>query len=339
MKLPKVSIVICTLNCREDTRRCLTSIREQDYPQNLVEIIIVDSYSTDGTIEVARELGAKVILTKIRGYMEGKGMPKSLGCSKAKGDIIITIDSDNKLVEKDWIKKMVFPLMNDKSVNFVIARMAVVKSDSLVNQYLSLVGTDPFAIYASLDPQISLGNIPLKDNGNYYTYKITPENFYICGGYYLTFRKSTLKSIGGYTRDVDVIYTLAKKGMANLAIPKDAHLHHLITTGLADFIKKKYKWGKYYFSHSQDDRVFKWSGGLFGKFGRIRFFREVIKSLIFLPALLISIKMWMKSRKSAWLIHAPLVWLTTMVYIVSFIETYSRTSHKILDEKKSTSQS
>src|SRR5688572_152087 len=111
MDLPSVSIVICTLNCRDDTERCLKSIRAQDYPQGKIEILIVDSYSTDGTIEVARELGANVILTKIRGYMEGRGMPKSIGCDNAKGDIVITIDSDNAMVGKDWLRKMVNPLL------------------------------------------------------------------------------------------------------------------------------------------------------------------------------------------------------------------------------------
>ena len=167
--LPKVSFVICTLNCRDFTKRCLESIRNQDYPQEKVEIIVVDSYSTDGTIEIAKALGAKIILTKIRGYMEGKGMPKSIGCSKAKGDIIITIDSDNALVEKDWIRKMTYPLSTDKKIDYCICRMSVVRSDPLINQYLSYIGTDPFAVYCSLDPQISLKNLRLEDKGKYYT--------------------------------------------------------------------------------------------------------------------------------------------------------------------------
>src|SRR3990167_8737186 len=123
MNLPKVSFVVCTLNCKDYATRCLESIRRQDYPQDKVEIVVVDSYSTDGTIEIAKKLGARVILTKIRGYMEGKGMPKSIGCEKAKGDIIFTIDSDNFLVEKDWIKKMIFPLMTNKEIDYCICRM------------------------------------------------------------------------------------------------------------------------------------------------------------------------------------------------------------------------
>ena len=71
-KYPKVSFVICTLNCRDYLERCLKSIWEQDYPKNKIELIVVDSYSTDGTIEIARILGAKVILTKNKRIHGGK---------------------------------------------------------------------------------------------------------------------------------------------------------------------------------------------------------------------------------------------------------------------------
>ncbi|MBX4196784.1 glycosyltransferase family 2 protein [Candidatus Pacearchaeota archaeon] len=320
MKLPKVSFVICTLNCKDFTERAIKSIRKQDYPKNKIEVIIVDSYSTDGTIEVARKLGARVILTKVKGYPEGKGMPKSIGCDAAKGDIVVTIDSDNALVEKDWITKMIYPLMNDKTIAYAICRMAVVKSDNLTNQYLSYVGTDPFAMYGSLDPQISLGRARLVDKGKYYVRHNTKDDFLLTGGYYLTLWKKTLKSIGGYSRDVDVAYLLASRpNGANIAIVKDAHLHHLMTPGARDFLKKKVKWGRYYFVRgATHDRVFKWSQGMWGRFGKVNFVYQVIKDLLFVPALVESIPPLIKYKDKAWLLHAPLVWATTVAYIWAF---------------------
>ncbi len=44
-----VSIIIPTLNSREDISRCLDSIRRLDYPKKYLEIIIWDNGSTDGT--------------------------------------------------------------------------------------------------------------------------------------------------------------------------------------------------------------------------------------------------------------------------------------------------
>ena len=321
MKEPKVSFVICTFNCKDYPERCIKSIKKQDYPKNKIEILVVDSYSNDGTIEMVKKYGCKLILTKIRGYMEGKGMPKSIGCSKATGDIIVTIDSDNALVEKDWIKKTVYPLMIDKNIAFCISRMAVVKSDPLINQYLSFVGTDPFAIYCSIDPQITLGNIKLEDKGKYYQYKNDLKNYFIAGGYYLAFRKETLKKIGGYTRDVDVIYKLAKEGLSTLAIPKEAHMHHLMTKSTSEFLRKKIKWASYYFNNPSLVREFKWSGGLFGKFGKIRFSYEILYNLLFVPAFFVSLKMLIKYNNKAWLLHPFLSCFTTMSYILAFIKT------------------
>ncbi|MEK6906852.1 MAG: glycosyltransferase family 2 protein [Nanoarchaeota archaeon] len=319
MKFPKVSFVICTFNCKDYLERCIKSIKMQDYPKKNIEIIIVDSYSEDGTLDIAKKFDARIILTKIRGYMEGKGMPKSIGCENAKGEIVIIIDSDNALVEKDWIKKMVYPLMNDKEVDYAICRMAIVKSDNLVNQYLSLVGTDPFAAYASLDPQISFGNIKLVDREKYWIYNNNLKNFLITGGYYLVFRKKDLKEIGGYSRDVDVAYTLAsKKGGANIAIVKNAHLHHLITKSFFDFIRKKIKWGRYYFNNSKDkSRKMKWTEGIYNK---LRFFYQIVYSLMLIPAFVVSIGMLFKSKEKSWILHAPLMFTTTLAYIYAFIK-------------------
>ena len=320
--LPKVSFVVCTLNCKDDLTKCLKSIRKQNYPQDKVEIVIVDSYSTDGTIEVAKSYGSNLILTKIRGYMEGKGMPKAIGCEKARGSIVFTLDSDNSLVEKNWIRKMIYPLQNDPSVTYAICRMAVVKTDPLINRYLSLVGTDPFAIYGSLDPQISLGNVKLVDKGKYLVYNNVKDNFLITGGYYLAFRKKTLEDIGGYSRDVDVAYTLAKrKGGSNIAIVKNAHLHHLMTTSTKSFLKKKVKWAKHYFKDGNKNREFQWSSGFFGKYGKIRFTHEVLKNLIFLPAFLISIRKVISSGHGSWVLHAPLTFATTSAYIIAYLKS------------------
>jgi glycosyltransferase involved in cell wall biosynthesis len=321
MQLPLVSIVICTLNCRDYTRRCLESIRAQDYPQEKIEIVIVDSYSTDGTIEVARELGARVILTEIRGYMEGKGMPKSIGCNSAKGDIIITIDSDNAMVEKTWLRNMVRPLMTDPSVNICICRQWIDKNDPLINRYVSLIGTDPFASYCSVDSQLALKRLPLVDQGDYYTYRITADNFFILGGYYLTFRRSTLEEIGGYTRDVDVITELARRGKANVAIVKNTHLHHLITRSTRDFFRKKLKWGTYYFSNKDPHRTHKWADGVKGK---TQFAYQVVKKLLFVPALIESFWLVIRDREKAWLLHAPITWLTTSAYILAFFKVKGR---------------
>lgn len=49
----KVSLILTSYNCRENLKRTLKSIELQDYPD--VEIVIIDGFSTDGTVDIIRE--------------------------------------------------------------------------------------------------------------------------------------------------------------------------------------------------------------------------------------------------------------------------------------------
>ena len=61
MQKLSLSIVMPTFNCEKNLDECLRCIRMQDYPQNLIEIIILDGGSTDRTREVALKYGATII--------------------------------------------------------------------------------------------------------------------------------------------------------------------------------------------------------------------------------------------------------------------------------------
>ena len=52
---PTISIVIPTLDEEDNLRRCLAGIVSQDYPRELVEVIVVDNGSADATCDVAGE--------------------------------------------------------------------------------------------------------------------------------------------------------------------------------------------------------------------------------------------------------------------------------------------
>ena len=58
----KLSVYIIAYNEAEKIRDCINSVLWAD------EIIVADSHSTDGTIEIASQLGAKVIQIPFKGY-------------------------------------------------------------------------------------------------------------------------------------------------------------------------------------------------------------------------------------------------------------------------------
>ena len=85
-----ISIIIPTKNSGSTLDKCLTSIINQGYSK--IEIIIVDTHSTDNTIYIAKKYLAEIIQTdwKLLGA-------RYLGFKASKGDYILYLDSDQIL--------------------------------------------------------------------------------------------------------------------------------------------------------------------------------------------------------------------------------------------------
>ena len=99
MILPLVSIIIPVRNEAGLLKNCLESISNLDYPKERIEVVIADGMSTDGTAEVARQYGARVVLNEKKTVSPGR----NVAFKPAKGEIIAFTDADC-IVDKNWIK-------------------------------------------------------------------------------------------------------------------------------------------------------------------------------------------------------------------------------------------
>jgi len=86
-----LSVVIITFNEEQNIARCIASVKSV-----ADEIIVLDSYSTDRTIEIARDLGAIVHHEKFRGYIG----QKNLAIQLASHNYILSLDADEALDEQ-----------------------------------------------------------------------------------------------------------------------------------------------------------------------------------------------------------------------------------------------
>ncbi len=86
-----ISAVLITLNEARNLGRCLASLRGV-----ADEVIVVDSGSTDGTQEMARSLGARVVDQPWLGY----GPQKNAGHDLAAGEYVLSIDADEEMSEE-----------------------------------------------------------------------------------------------------------------------------------------------------------------------------------------------------------------------------------------------
>ncbi len=99
-----VSVIIPTFNRKELVCRCIYSVLHNNYAP--VEIIIIDNNSTDGTLETLRvKFKRKItIIRSENNLLAGGG--RNLGASRAKGEYLLFIDSDN-IIEKEMISRLV----------------------------------------------------------------------------------------------------------------------------------------------------------------------------------------------------------------------------------------
>ncbi|OGM08101.1 hypothetical protein A2159_01565 [Candidatus Woesebacteria bacterium RBG_13_34_9] len=102
MEKPLVSLIVTTMNNQATIDELLLSMKRQTYKN--IETILVDEYSTDDTLKIARKY--KVII--YRGGPE-RSIKRNIGIKKAKGKYIFIFDSDQKLdknLVEDCVEKI-----------------------------------------------------------------------------------------------------------------------------------------------------------------------------------------------------------------------------------------
>jgi glycosyltransferase involved in cell wall biosynthesis len=90
LEKPSVSIIIPTNNAGETIEECLRSIHGQNYPS--YEVIIVDNFSNDDTLETAKEFGAKTIRQRCN-----PAQARNIAVDNSTGKYLLFLDSDQVL--------------------------------------------------------------------------------------------------------------------------------------------------------------------------------------------------------------------------------------------------
>lgn len=86
---PSVSIIITTKNESANIGNCLSSIKNQGYNQDGIEIIVVDNNSTDETKDIARQYTDRVY-----NYGPERSAQRNFGVRQAGGKYILYLDAD-----------------------------------------------------------------------------------------------------------------------------------------------------------------------------------------------------------------------------------------------------
>jgi GT2 family glycosyltransferase len=114
-----ISVVIPVMDGGEDLRRCLDAIERQRVDQP-VELLVVDNASTDGSPELARSRGARVLEIGRSEFLHGA--TRNLAAEQAAGDVLVFTTQDAYAHGDDWLKRLTGALHADETLAGVYGR-------------------------------------------------------------------------------------------------------------------------------------------------------------------------------------------------------------------------
>ncbi len=245
---PKISVIIPTLNAENVLTNCLISIRQQNYPQHKIEILICDGGSSDNTLTISRKYLCRIISNPLKTAEAGK----AIGLKNASGKYIALIDSDNILPDRNWLTKSIAPL-EESDVVFGSEPWEYTyrKEGGFIERYSALTGVnDPYVLIAgNFDRQNILSknwtNIPIsiKDSKNYQLVTFNRSDILpTIGANGTVYRKSMLDKLSSqhYLIDVDILsQAIRYYKTIQFAKTKQGIIHTFCESSILKFSRKQ----------------------------------------------------------------------------------------------------
>ncbi|MAV63588.1 MAG: hypothetical protein CMG00_00180 [Candidatus Marinimicrobia bacterium] len=140
MKEPKVSIIIRTKNEERWIGHCLKRIHSQNYSN--YEVILVDSYSEDNTVEKAKRNKIDKLI-KVKNYKPGLAINEGIKCSV--GEYIIILSAHCLPINNSWIHEFLDEIKSDDNLAGVYGKQVPMdfSSNEDKRDLLIVFGDDP----------------------------------------------------------------------------------------------------------------------------------------------------------------------------------------------------
>ncbi len=178
----KVSVVVPARNEEKNIAACIESVLNQNYPEELLEVIVINDHSSDNTEEIIKSFDGRVKCINLSDYVKNdervtayKKRALSEGIRQSVGELIITTDADctsNNL----WIKTVVAKYESTNAV-MVVAPVQFTSNNALVQDFQLLDFMSMQGVTAAT-LQLKLGNM--------------------CNGANLAFKREAFDAVDGY---------------------------------------------------------------------------------------------------------------------------------------------
>ena len=324
---PTISVVLNVFNESKNIEKCLGIIRSQDYPQNKIDIVIVDDKSTDNTVELAKKYDVKIVTS---GY-HNRERAKGIGLENATGELVLLMDCDVFLQGKDWISKAVRYLgENPKAVGVQNIRWFYKEDDYLANRYCNLFClNDPFVEFLGkrgtlkyTEKEWMYPETVVKKTKDYYLVKFQSDNLPTLGAQGYIVRREIIQkaSYTPYFFHLDNAMELVQKGY-NQFILAELPVEHAYVKSVKQFYKKLHRNITLYLE-LLDKRTYKYP------VSRWKFLKALFLMLTIIYPLTQSLKGYTKKPDPAWLLHPPFCFTIPLLY--AYVVSKSKLKHLLL---------
>jgi GT2 family glycosyltransferase len=101
-----VGVVVRTLNESELIGTCLETLQRQQGSFDL-DVLVVDSESTDETVEIAKAHGARVVSLPSNEFDYSKAL--NVGIERVRGDLVVSLSAHAIPLDEQWLERMTAP--------------------------------------------------------------------------------------------------------------------------------------------------------------------------------------------------------------------------------------
>jgi glycosyltransferase involved in cell wall biosynthesis len=322
-RLPSISIVTPSFDGGLDTLdECLKNVRSQNYPQELIEILLGHGGSKEKILPIAKKYNAKYFL--IPKDKQNAEYNRGVAFNKAKHELVLILDHDNFMPTKNFLKEYVQPFIDDKKVVAVEScYYHYDKKYPLMDRYFALFGVlDPVPYYLGKADRMrwdsKTWNLAGKatDKGKYFIVEFQSNKRKIptVGTNGCMMRRNVIVQNAdvkvGHHYPIDVMVDVIMKGHNRFAFTKNSLTHLTGSRGLLSFLKRRYLFmTQYHFEEHKNRRY-----SVFMKGDEIGILKFVLYSSTFIVPLWDSFRGFVKLRDIAWFVHPIMCFGVTFMY-------------------------